>query len=159
MSMHPPAPLVGWVASHPPSTTANARVLVGGLRPQAVAHQQRLTKPRAAQAPQSFANVPINAAASAAPLPTIARSNNCGLVGNKLPTPQNPSRLIAAGACAPVARPPVGWVRPQAVTHQQRLTKPHAAQAPQSFANAPINTAASAPHNQTSALAPHAGAH
>ena len=154
MNMHPPAPLVGWVASHPPSTTANARVLAGWVRPQAVTHQQRLTKPHAAQAPQSFANAPINTAASAAPLPTVARSNNRGLVGNKLPTPQNPSRPIAANG-----HPPVGWVRPQAVTHQQRLTKPHAAQAPQSFANAPINTAASAPHNQTSALAPHAGAH
>ena len=154
MNMHPPAPLVGWVASHPPSTTANARVLAGWVRPQAVTHQQRLTKPRTAQAPQSFANAPINTAASAAPLPTVARSNNRGLVGNKLPTPQNPSRPIAANG-----HPPVGWVRPQAVTHQQRLTKPRAAQAPQSFANAPINTAASAPHNQTSALAPHAGAH
>ena len=139
MSMHPPAPLVGWVASLPPSTTANARVLVGWVRPQAVTHQQRLTKPRAAQAPQSFANVPINAAASAAPLPTIARSNSRGLVGNKLPTPQNRSRPIAAGA-----RAPVGWV----ASHPPSMT-----------ANAPINTAASAPHNQTSALAPHAGAH
>ena len=81
-----------------------------------------------------------------------------------------PYRPHTHTADAPSAYPPyanthtrspavlVGWVRPQAVTHQQRLTKPRAAQAPQSFANAPINTAASAPHNQTSALAPHAGA-